>query len=405
MVKLSLKTILVAGIGLVTSSLISGYFFSIGATLWELTTQGKLDFGSPFWLVSVPLGIIGILLLIYGIYLGKHKPTPQGENIIMPAPSQKMVGWFSKLRRNPIRKEKRLEFWTTMIILIIVGAITIIIDFSFRPTSLPQEGIFIFLLTRYTLLFFGIMTIALPVWFMIIELYVEREFRKQHITDRKTSHLDTIKSFDNSFQSLRKATQPETREIRLDDFENWLRVICIDFFWDEVGNGITEVLKYMPDKLFDDSLVDHYVSWLKMMINGQSKHTIPMIKEKFLTELEKMYDNPKLGETDRDVIYILMELHENDGEYLIGLVNDAANRWNDLRFIELTSTIEKGFSELSKRSQEEYRKFYYRLDEKMEVAERNKDEQAFSRLKTLRNIAKRHLLTTRKGMRQRVEET
>jgi hypothetical protein len=356
----------------------------------------------------ITLLLFGIAASIGIVLINWHheRERSKGENITMPAPNQKGVGRLSKLRRNPIRKEKRVEFWTNMIILIIVGAITMVVDFSFGSVSLPQGEIFPFLLARYTMLGFGILIIALSVWFMTTELYAEWESRKQLIADRKSSYLNTMKSFDNSFQGLRKATQPETREIRLDDFENWLRVICNDFVWDnEVGNRITEVLKYIPDKLSDDSLVDHYVSWLKMIINGHSKHTAPMIKEKFLTELEKIYDSPKLVKTDHDVIYILIRLHEYDGEYLIRLVNDAANRWSDIRFIELASTIEEGFSGLSRRSQEEYRKFYDRLDEKMEVAERNKDEKAFSKLKTLRTIARRYLLTARKGMRQRVEET
>jgi len=71
MSQISLKALLSIGLGLVITSMISGYFFSIGADLWQIT-KGKVDFSSPgtlFWVVSVPLGIAGLILLTYSIWL------------------------------------------------------------------------------------------------------------------------------------------------------------------------------------------------------------------------------------------------------------------------------------------------------------------------------------------------
>lgn len=63
---------------MVISSVISGYFFSIGADLWAVTKEqtSPLPFGNLFWFVSVPIGIVGIVLLAYAIWYSKHKPKP-----------------------------------------------------------------------------------------------------------------------------------------------------------------------------------------------------------------------------------------------------------------------------------------------------------------------------------------
>jgi hypothetical protein len=65
------KALAVTAILFVVGAMSSGYLFSIGADLWELTMQ-SLSLTLPnaatlFWVVSVPLGIIGIVLAALAI--------------------------------------------------------------------------------------------------------------------------------------------------------------------------------------------------------------------------------------------------------------------------------------------------------------------------------------------------
>lgn len=56
------------------ASIFSGYFYGMGSDLWQLT-KTRFDFSfflNPFWYVSVPIGIVGIMLLIWGIALFKN---------------------------------------------------------------------------------------------------------------------------------------------------------------------------------------------------------------------------------------------------------------------------------------------------------------------------------------------
>ena len=367
------------------SSFISGYFFSIGATLWQFTTEDKLNLPSPFWLVSVPLGIIGVLLLIYGIYLEKHELAPQGENITIPAPSQKRAGWFSRLRRSPVKKEKRADFWTNMIMMIIIGAAMIAIALSFSSASLPQGATFTFHIIKYTMIGAGILMITLSAWLTITELYAMWESRTHLITNRKITYLNVIKDFDKSFQNLKQATQPKTRETMLAEFQDKLRNLC-DLHWnDEVNNRIVKVLEYIPEKLSDDPHVDYYLLFLRMIINFYGKHTITTIKGKFLVELENLYNTAKFDK----ILSMLQTLHGHSEEYIMKLVNDAGStdQWSDSRFNSSMPNIE--FWELRSRNQEAYNRVLQYLRQKMDDAERNKDEKTYDRFKKLWESAKR----------------
>ena len=59
------------GIGAVITAFLTGYFGSMGIDFWELTKSGvnASMFLTPFWLVSVPIGVFGIMLLAWGIRL------------------------------------------------------------------------------------------------------------------------------------------------------------------------------------------------------------------------------------------------------------------------------------------------------------------------------------------------
>ena len=78
--ELTFKNLVVGGAALVVSSVISGYFFSIGADLWQVTKEQNVPSSiSPFWYVSVPLAGVGIVLLILAVLrkpLTKAQPKP-----------------------------------------------------------------------------------------------------------------------------------------------------------------------------------------------------------------------------------------------------------------------------------------------------------------------------------------
>jgi hypothetical protein len=83
MPELSFKNLIMAGVVLMVSSVISGYFFSIGSDLWEITKTQNAPFPAvqPFWYVSVPLGIIGIVLLVLAI-MKRKEPESQSTLIL-----------------------------------------------------------------------------------------------------------------------------------------------------------------------------------------------------------------------------------------------------------------------------------------------------------------------------------
>ena len=188
----------------------------------EVNAEGKLDLGNPFWFVSVALGIMGILLLIYGIYIVKHKPILQKENIIMSSPSKKgVIGLFFSFRRPPL-KEKRPEFWMIVLMTGIGGATMIGIavwSFNFLSASVPSEATFNLVIT-VSGISFGILMITLSAWLATSELYAVWESRKQLIANRKTAYLNLMKDFDKSFRDLKRTTQPKTRETMLAEFQD-----------------------------------------------------------------------------------------------------------------------------------------------------------------------------------------
>lgn len=308
--------------------------------------------------------------------------TQRIGKINIPSQRQEKSSWLSKFRNTGIAEKRRIPLIAIIEVeLIMTIGIVVLLGFfssaSVPPSVFPQFlGITVFGIIAF------VFVMTLFAWFAALDTISVREYRKQLISTRKTAYMNTIIAYDDALASLKKASQPQTLEIRLDEFENRLRVLC-DLGWDEnVRSRIEAILEYVPDKFSDDSHVDRYVFWLKLIINSHGEETIPLIKEKSLIELEKMYKNPKIVKTDCDVLYILMELHGYDGEYLLEVVDDAAYRWGLVRFDELVSYISIGFAKLKSRSQEEYREFCNKLDEKMQKAE-GRDAQAFERLQGL----------------------
>jgi hypothetical protein len=71
MVEATPKALAIAAILFVVGAMSSGYLFSIGADLWELTKQPLSltlqNTATFFWIVSVPLGVVGIALALLAV--------------------------------------------------------------------------------------------------------------------------------------------------------------------------------------------------------------------------------------------------------------------------------------------------------------------------------------------------
>ena len=172
----------------------------------------------------------------------------------------------------------------------------------------------------------------------------------------------------------------------LDNFQPKLRSLCYDYDWKEVEDRIEEVLEYIPKKLSNDPHALNYLQYLAMIINRYSEHTIDAIREKWLDELEDLYNDPKY-ETNFNILEILQELHQYSKECLMKLIDDSVTRWSDQRFQTLASHIDLG--DLKKRNEAAYTGILGNLHRKMNDADRNKEEKTFERLKFLYQIATR----------------
>lgn len=335
-------------------------------------------------LASILIGsIFSILLWGFAPRIRQFGIGKTDENVIMPAPSQGRH-WFSRLRRSPIKKEKRADFWLTVITMVIVGTVIIAIALSFQSTSIPPEAAFTFLTIRITMVGTGIVMIMLSAWFTITQLYGEWESRKQLIVNRRTTYLNILNDFDNSLRDLKQTSSPKTKDMMLVEFQYRLRNLCNLPWNDEVSKRITQVLEYIPEKLSEDPHVNYYLQFLGMIIYFYGEHKITMIKGKFLVELENLYNTAKFD----NILSMLQKLHEHSEEYTMKLVNDAGstNVWSDSRFDSSMRSIE--FWELRSRNQEAYNRVLQYLRQKMDDAERNNDEKTHDRFKKLWESAK-----------------
>lgn len=198
---------------------------------------------------------------------------------------------------------------------------------------------------------------------------------------------DILKSFDESFSALQQATEPNTKAMMLDEFQPKLHRVCYDFGWtDRVRSRITRVLGYIPKKLSDDLHIDQYLHYLGLIIHGHGEHVLPLVREKFLPELENLYDDPKF-EINSGVLRRLQELHEYSEDYMMKLIDDAGSvRWSDGRFVVLRHHIE--FHELKARNKQAYLRVLRYLRRMMNEAERGEDLKTYDRFEKLYKLAK-----------------
>lgn len=198
---------------------------------------------------------------------------------------------------------------------------------------------------------------------------------------------DDLRSFDEEFRAVQQESEPKTKARVLDYFQPELRNLCYNYKWDDVKERIEKVLEYLPNQLSNSPHVLDYLQYIGMIINRFAEHTRDKIGEKWLDELEKLYDDPRY-ETNSNILNILQELVQYDAYYLRKLIDDSSTQWSDQRFQVLVNQI--GFLELKKGNEKAYEGILRYLRQKMGDAERNKEEKAHERLDLLYTIAKRY---------------
>lgn len=110
--QLTFKNLIIGGAALIVSSIITGYFFSIGADLWQITKQQNFPTSvSPFWYLSVPLGIVGIALVVLAII---RKPSPdKTKPELTKHPSldfiSKRIGLYARLGKDLPRMRREID--------------------------------------------------------------------------------------------------------------------------------------------------------------------------------------------------------------------------------------------------------------------------------------------------------
>lgn len=345
------------------------------------------------FIAIIVLLVFGIVTSIVIVMINRHHEheRSQEENITMSIPSQKRASWFSKLRRSPIKKEKRAEFWVAVTTMIIVGAVMITIALSFPSVPMSSEAPRISLIIRIAMISAGITMMSLFAWLTTNELYAMWESHKQLVTDHETAYLNLIKKFSRAFRAVQEASDPDVKAIMLGDFQDQLRDLCYNYEWNKVKGEIEKVLEYIiPEKLFNEPHAKKYIQFLAIIINRFGEHVISAVSKKWLREIDKFYDDPDYGTSSiSNVLYILLQLRGYSKDYLTKLIDDATRRWSELKFHILVGDLGVAFDELKKRDESAHEEIISYLRRKMGDAKQDKEEGVYGRLNTLFKMANR----------------
>jgi hypothetical protein len=348
---------------------------------WANITPAFLTPYTSLIVLSLALAAI-IALVLYLWWHPKKSATPSLTS------TEKKKSWFSKLRV-PLRLDKRMDFLLTAIVLLIGGPILILMILSFPSDQIPPQAFTNYLAIKITSIIAGSTLTALGVWMasnLLLDIY---ENRKRLIADRENALLNIINDFDKSFRELKQATQQKIKKMLLDDFQNRLRNLCYDYPWSEEKRvRITEVLSYIPSRLADDPNSNSYLLFLGFIIRRDKDQTIKMVKEKFLVELETLYNDSRF-ETNPKPMDLLQELNEYSEVYMMKLVDDASStsKWSPQKFQAIGNTIE--LWELKKKDIEAHARVSQYILRKLDDAEKNKDDETCKRLESLYTLSKR----------------
>jgi hypothetical protein len=330
---------------------------------------------------AASLVVAGLVIFVHGA-IGKEGIIEAKEDIVK-IPNAKQASWIQR-HRIFVKKDKKADFWLMMLVLAVFGSIAILIATTFPVVPSSTNAILISNVTKGTMIALGIGLLVLCICLSTNEVYNKWEYRKNQIQERNNALLNTTREFDKSFRDLKETTQQKTKERLLDDFQNRLRNLCYDYPWDEKKRvAIIEVLNYIPERLANDPNVNSYLLFLGFILGRDSNHTIKLVKEKFLGELENLYNDPRF-EINPKPILLLQELHDHSEVYLMKLVDDASSitKWSDERFQALGSNIE--LWELKTKDIEAHTRVSNYVVQKMDDAARNNDDVAFKRLDFLR---------------------
>jgi hypothetical protein len=173
------------------------------------------------------------------------------------------------------------------------------------------------------------------------------------------------------------------------EFQPKLRDLCYDAVWnDETRMRVIKVLDYIPEKLSEDPNIDYYLHFIGLIIHKDIEQIKNSVKEKFLEELEKLYDDPRY-ETNKQILNLLQKIHEYSEDYMMKLIDEAGSivKWSDQRF--QVQALDIQLWELRNRDQNAYDRVLKHLRRKMNDAEKNNDEKNYERLKKLYELVKR----------------
>ena len=336
---------------------------------------------------AASLVVTGLAIFVHSV-IGKEGIIETKEDIVK-IPKAKQASWIQR-HRIFVKKDKKADFWLMMFVLAVFGSIAILIATTFPVVPSSTNAVLISNVTKGTMIAFGIGILAICILLSGNEAYNMWDSKQKLIYEQKRALLTIITDLDNSFRELKQATQQKTKERLLDDFQNRLRNLCYDYPWDEKKRvKIIDVLNYIPARLANDPNVDSYLLFLGFIIHRDSNHTIKLVKEKFLVELENLYNDPRF-EINPKPILLLQELHEHSEAYIMKLVDDASSitKWSDQRFQALGSNIE--LWELKTKDIEAHTRVSDYILRKMDDAAQNNDNTAFKRLDFLKAVTKRY---------------
>jgi hypothetical protein len=355
--------------------------------LYALLAKGIIHISDISSAIAPALVTAFVGVLVWGVtpivgrYLRRNQQNTEGE-----ISAKKRSRWVSKLlRRAPVKKENRRNFWERVVIMVFLGAMIIGMSLSFSSTSVKPEAMPTFLAAKYAMTGFGIVVLIVFAWLGITEVVAMWDVRSQSIATRKAAQLSFFKEFDDALEAVQEVHERNLKLDMLYRFHPKLSALCnSNYSWVQLKDRVDKVFELIPEKLSNESHV--YVGFLYLLVRSFGEHVTSTIRNKWLEELESLYDDPNYNTVSIPyVLYMLQELHGYDRNYIMKLIDDASANWTPLKFQLLASNID--FSQMKKREPLAHKAILSYLRRKMDDAAKNKKEEACDRLKFLYNNA------------------
>lgn len=201
-----------------------------------------------------------------------------------------------------------------------------------------------------------------------------------------------LASFEKAFEEVKLARSVDATILRLGVLRNKLHDLCYGPMgqarpdWNNrIRGAIKRLLEWLAEE-FDDRLYqDRYLDLLSLIVIENDDETIGTAKELFLKKVEDIYHDPEFGADsrmvgDRFVLPILQRLHNHELVYMMGLVNDAFDKWTEQQFQTFNSHLELDLMDKSKGDYDKLRRY---LSERQDKAGEAKDDLKARRASTL----------------------